>query len=277
MKRVCRYFEKPWLIALVVVIVRCASSDTLQPIDDGMTTIGIYADRGAANACVIAAENMFEWMGYTVERINAEAVNNGDIRHIDVFYFPGGSARPYIEDISEQGKDNIRQLVDNGCAYIGTCAGGLFAAEIQIWEGTVYTEDHLGIFPGTGRGPVTEIFPYPEIGMCQVNLIKPHSITNTQPDSVWILFYSGPCFEPHDGADVDIIGQYEITNQIALVACQYGDGRVFLTGPHPEWEEDSDRDSISYFDGFDDMGSDWDLMREATRWCLYETGTDAFP
>ena len=52
-------------------------------------------------------------------------------------------------------------------------------------------------------------------------------------------------------------------------------GRVFLTGPHPEWEEDSDRDGVDYVqpsvaDRFDDQGSDWDLMRNAARWCLHE-------
>jgi glutamine amidotransferase-like uncharacterized protein len=161
-------------------------------------------------------------------------------------------------------------MIHSGSGYIGTCAGGLFAAETEIWQGTTYSQGQLGIFPGTAIGPISEIFQYPEIGMCQVNLHKPHPITDVEADSVWIMFYNGPYFIPESGVDIDTIGTYGITGSIALAACEYGRGRVFVTGPHPEWEEDSDRDSVSYFDNFDDLGSDWPLMRSATCWCLHE-------
>jgi hypothetical protein len=55
------------------------------------------------------------------------------------------------------------------------------------------------------------------------------------------------------------------------VAKEYDQGRVFQTGPQPEWEEDATRDGVAYFDHFEDQGSDWELMRNASRWCL---GTD---
>lgn len=245
-------------------------SGPLVPLDDGITTIGIYVDSGAAPACVTAAKNMFEWMGYTIAALDANYINNKDIQHIDVFYFPGGSAGPYVLDITSKGKEKIRSMIRAGSGYIGTCAGGMFAAEIQIWKGTKYTRGNLGIFPGTAIGPIPEIFDDPGIGMCQVNLHKPHPITDSQPGSSWIMFYTGPFFIPEAAANIDTIGTYEITGRLALVAFEYGKGRVFLTGPHPEWEEDHDRDSVSYFDNFDDHGSDWPLMQNATRWCLHE-------
>ena len=261
------------LIFLMFITLYCEGcSETFERTDDGIVTVGVYSDSGAAQACVIAAKNMFEWMGYTVDLIDANTINNEDIRDIDIFYFPGGSSRPYIIDITDEGKDKIRQMISAGSGYIGTCASGMFAAEVQIWRGTTYSEGQLEIFPGTAEGPIPEIFEYPEIGMCQVNLVHPHPITEGEPDSVWILYYDGPFFDPESGAAVEIIGRYQITDQAALVACEYGSGRVFLTGPHPEWEEDSDRDSVSYFDHFDDRGSDWSLMQNATRWCLHETG-----
>jgi glutamine amidotransferase-like uncharacterized protein len=105
--------------------------------------------------------------------------------------------------------------------------------------------------------------------MCQVNL-EAHPITEGEPETAWILYYNGPFFKPDPGAEVDIVGRYEIGGAPALVALEYGDGRVFLTGPHPEWEEDSERDSVAYFDDFEDRGSDWNLMLRATRWCLGE-------
>lgn len=245
-------------------------SGSIDPFDDGITTIGIYVDSGAAPACVTAARNMFEWMGYTIALLDADYVNSKDMRHIDLFYFPGGSAGPYVLEITSRGKDKIRSMIQAGSGYIGTCAGGMFAAEIQIWKGTRYSRGNLGIFTGNAIGPIPEIFDDPGIGMCQVNLHKPHPITNSQPDSVWIMYYTGPFFVPGSAANIRIIGTYEITGRPALVALEYGKGRVFLTGPHPEWEEDDDRDSVSYFDNYDDLGSDWPLMRSATRWCLHE-------
>ncbi len=259
-----------FLLSALITSAHLNCVDSLGPIDDGITTVGIYADSGAAWSCVTAARNMFLWMGYTVELIYASNVNNESLRHIDIFYFPGGSAGPYITDITPEGKDKLRQLIRNGAGYIGTCAGAMFAADTQIWRGQIYATDQLGIFAGTAQGPINEIFPYPQIGMCQVNLSTTHPIANGHPDSVWIMLYHGPFMTPNSGTTIDTIGTYDITGQPALIACEYGDGRVFLTGPHPEWEEDSDRDSVSYFDNYDDMGSDWPLMQSAARWCLPE-------
>ncbi|MDY7075456.1 MAG: BPL-N domain-containing protein [Chloroflexota bacterium] len=236
------------------------------------TTVGLYAGGGAASECVQAAQKMFEWMGYTVTRLDSDTVNRSEISHIDVIYFPGGSAGHFQEDISAEGRDKIRQLVHSGGCFIGTCAGALFAAERIIWEGEADPRPTLGLFPGTVEGPLPEIYTDHEHGMCQVNL-EPHPITGTKPDPAWILYYNGPFFSPNLGAEVDVVGRYEITDDPALVAFEYGGGRVFLTGPHPEWEEDDDRDGVSYFDRFSDQGSDWDLMLSATRWCLREIDT----
>lgn len=255
---------------ILILLLSLTCTHSLEPTDDGITTIGIYTDDGASQSCIIAAENMFKWMGYKIESLDAEKINYGEIRHIDLFYFPGGSSRPYCEDLTEVGKDKIRQLISGGSSYIGTCAGAMFAAETQVWHDTAYSSAQLGIFPGTAKGPIPEIYDDPGVGMCQVNLSKPHTITNSEPDSVWILYYNGPYLTPKAGVLVDIIGWYDITNTIALIGYTYGKGRVFLTGPHPEWEEDSDRDSVSYFDNYDDLGSDWPLMYNATQWCLYE-------
>ncbi|MDH4211045.1 MAG: BPL-N domain-containing protein [candidate division WOR-3 bacterium] len=261
-------FTGSFLIILMFNIAYCSESS--QPADNGIVTIGIYADSGAAVACVTAASNMFQWMGHEVFLMDADFINNKDLEHIDIFYFPGGSPIPYTRNITYEGRKKIRKMIEKGCGYIGTCAGGIYAAEFQTWHGETYSAGQLGIFPGTAAGPIPQIYELPEIGMCQVNLNKFHQITGAEPDSLWIMYYNGPYFTPSNASRVDTIGTYEITGKVALVACEYGKGRVFLTGPHPEWEEDDDRDSISYFDSHDDLGSDWTLMHSAVQWCLHE-------
>ena len=51
-----------------------------------------------------------------------------------------------------------------------------------------------------------------------------------------------------------------------MIALEYEEGRVFLSGPHPEWEEDSDRDGQAWPDGFDDDGSEWNMMLAVSLW-----------
>lgn len=243
-------------------------NETPQAADDKVT-VGLFSGAGAADACVTAASHMFEWMGYSIVLIDAQVVNHDDLTHIDILYFPGGSTGPYQEMIHAEGRDKIRDRIQSGGCFIGTCAGALYAAEQIVWNGSQDPREALGLLQGTGQGPIPEIYADPEFGMCQVNL-EPHAITGTDPDPIQILYYNGPFFKPDPNTEVDVVGRYEIGGEPALIAFEYGEGRVFLTGPHPEWEEDDERDGVQFFDKFDDRGSDWDLMRQATQWCLHQ-------
>ncbi len=265
-----RLFPLSLLLAIVLVLlVRCGDGVVS---DSGEIIVGIYADDGASPGCVGPADKMFKWMGCTNVLLYADDVNDKPLDKIDIIYFPGGSSGPYSEKISEEGKERIRAFVRGGGGYIGTCAGGCFASDTVVWLGYRYTEGHLGLFRGVADGPINEIYPYPDHGMCEIKYGAPeHAITQGLGPTEWIYYWWGPKFVPYEGADVDVIGTYAITGAPALVAFEYGDGRVFLTGPHPEWEEDSDRDGYPPSEEHADRGSDWPLMRNATFWCAKRT------
>jgi hypothetical protein len=53
-----------------------------------------------------------------------------------------------------------------------------------------------------------------------------------------------------------------------MIAFEYESGRVFLSGPHPEWEEDSQRDNSIWENEFDDQGSEWDMMMKVSLWLV---------
>ena len=241
--------------------------------DSSKTSLGadvaIYVDAVCWEESVIAAVNMFRWMGCSIESVGADLINNGDLGNFRVLCVPGGDMYRYSQDISSEGKENIRNFIRDGGGYIGICGGAYFASEIVRWRGTLLNMTPLGLFPGSAEGPNDAIVPYPEYAMCKINIIDvTHPITQSMGDSMWILYYWGPELVVEEGADVSILGVYDSSIHAAMVALEYGEGRVFLSGTHPEIEEDSDRDSVQFGDELDDQGSDWELMRKVVQWCL---------
>jgi glutamine amidotransferase-like uncharacterized protein len=230
--------------------------------------VALYSDRGAAENCLTATKNMFEWMGLGVEPIDAGYINSRSLVGFRIICFPGGDMYQYAQDISESGKSKIRAFISNGGGYIGICGGAYFTGERVYWQGTQLPMSPLAILPGATIGPVDSIAPYPNCVMCKVNItIHDHPITLAEPDSVWIMYCYGPQLIPDENADVDVLGLYDTGGQPVMIAFHYGRGRVFIIGTHPEFEEDSERDGIFFGEDFDDRGSDWGLMRKAALWC----------
>jgi len=96
---------------------------------------------------------------------------------------------------------------------------------------------------------------------------RTHPIADSLPEQMKIVYYpSSPYLQPYDNANVTIIATYEITENPAMVAFDYGNGRVFLSGPHPEIEVDSDRDGSDAFQELSDEGSEWPLLLEVMKW-----------
>jgi glutamine amidotransferase-like uncharacterized protein len=252
----------------MLISAACSKEPTVtEPTAD----IAIYADAGADDDCLDATRSMFQWMGYSVRYVTSYHIRNEGLDNYRLICFPGGDMYEYAQDLHILGADNIKAFINGGGAYLGICAGANYAAREIYWRGDKLNMISLGIFAGITRAPYDNIVPYPDYGMCRIDITDSlHPITATEADSAWMLYYWGPAFFPDSNATVDILGEYTITGDAALCAFAYGDGRVFITGPHPEFEEDDDRDGTTLGDEFDDRGTDWDFMKKATQWCLKE-------
>jgi biotin--protein ligase len=247
-----------------LLCINCQDSET--PFRE--TDIVLYSGPGVWEESLHAARNMFQWMGYSVTAVNAPYLNTEGLDGMKILCIPGGDMYQYARDISQTGKQHIRDFVASGGGYIGICGGGYFACEHVFWRGSQLPIEPLGLLPGSAVGPIDDIVPYPEYQMCKVNIVDTtHLVTQSQPDSAWMLYYWGPVFEPDHGAEVSILGTYDATGQNAMVALEYQLGKVFLIGTHPEIEEDSDRDSVEFGNQLHDYGSDWNTMRQAVLWC----------
>ncbi len=238
--------------------------------------VGIYTGSGADPYLRAAAGRMFRWMGCRTVGIAPADINAGDFRGIDIIYFAGGSTGPVRRDISETGRENLRAFIRGGRGYIGTCAGALMACDKNVWAGH---DDNYGLFriaPVTGIGPVQEQDGGESMRMMELSIDPEWNSVGREGYGVdpavpaYVLSINSPWFEIGDSGGVTVVTRYSGCGKPAYIACEYGAGRVFLTGPHPEIEEDDARDGNSYFDSFDDAGSDWPLMRMAVDWCLGE-------
>lgn len=259
--------RKYWLsvFGAVLLMIHCQQSH----LPDKSDIVALYADQGCWEESVQAAEKMFQWMGYTVELVDADHIVKGELNNFGILCVPGGNMYQYAQNLSSEGVENIKNFIHNGGGYIGICGGAYFAAKKVIWQAEQLPMTLLEVFRGTAEGPIDEIVPYPDYGMCKLNIVETtHPITESGPDSSWMLYYWGPILLPNRDANVTILGKYDKVNQPMMLAFDYGLGRVFLIGTHPEIEEDSERDGVIFADELDDRGSDWELMRKAVFWCV---------
>jgi glutamine amidotransferase-like uncharacterized protein len=268
--------QKFYSLLIIILLFSCAKEKSVEltplvPINNDppeTIIIGIYSDEGANPYCARIATRMFKWMDYDIREIMATDINSNNLGHINLIYFPGGSTLPYRTKITDAGRTNLRNHIWNGCAYIGTCAGALIACEKNIWKGSDHNEGLFGIFPGIGIGPIPELPRYPDVCMTEIELDNTHQIAVQEGGSMWLLYINSPYFESETSNVFQTIGNYTTNNKPALVLSTFGQGKIFLTGPHPEFEEDSDLDKNNYYDNLSDRGSDWEMMKAAVKWCL---------
>jgi glutamine amidotransferase-like uncharacterized protein len=231
--------------------------------------VAVYAGAGTWEDSVRAVQEMFRWMNYTVETVSAEYINNNGLEAFRILCIPGGDMYNYAQDISSKGKENIKEFIHNGGGYIGICGGAYFAAEKVFWQGSQLPMTALGLFAGTATGPIDEIIPYPNYTMCKVNIVNHvHPVTQSEQDYEIMLYYWGPALIPNTDANVTVLGNYDKGNQTAIVAFEYFQGKAFLIGTHPEIEEDSNSDGVTFGDELSDEGSDWYLMQNAVSWLM---------
>jgi len=256
-----------FLIIFFVLSVFPSPSIALEGAD-----IAVYTDNGtgAWEDGIIAFENFLNWKGISHERVTAVDINSNDLRPLyQAVYFPGGYAWYYKVAIDENGLQNIRDLVNSGGGYIGICAGAYFASDSVYWEEDGLLDYPLDLFNGTARGAVDVIAPWDDYTMTKLNMNLSNPINEFEPASEQMLYYGGPVFIPHAGQQVDTIALWDVLgDSLAAINFDYGSGRVLLLGPHPEIEEDSDRDSSDFAQELDDAGSDWPFLWSAIDWLL---------
>jgi len=274
------YISSIILILLILVnfiVLSNPSRSITQDLSD--IQVAFYDGEGAWEYGRVVMINLFEWMGCNITMVRGDDIINGCLVNFDVLYWPGGHYPAYWDEMGLAGKLAVQEFVRKGGGYLGICAGGYYACDYIVWmddsalpaptykvEGD---ELNLDLCPGVAIGPIFEIVDRPEPGyaMTRIDIInRSHPITDSLPEYMQIIYIGGPYFELYEGRNVTVLGTYNVTGTPAIVALPYGDGWVFLIGPHAEVEEESDRDGQDPTPELSDEGSDWPLLFEAMKW-----------
>ncbi|MEK6854621.1 MAG: BPL-N domain-containing protein [Nanoarchaeota archaeon] len=256
---------------LGLFVVSIANASALQGAD-----FAIYTGSGTWEHSISAFEKFLEWKGMTWEEVSAWDVNNNDLRPLyRGIFMPGGWAYNYKKSIRDSGDQNIRDFVNSGGAYIGMSAGAYYACDNVRWEGQDYPY-YLNLFHGDCVGPIEEIAPWPEYVMTTMDINQQHEANLYEPATEDILYYGEPYFVAYQGQEMQTFASWNVPSNPAadgasgIIGFNYGQGRALLVGPHPEIEEDSDRDGNNFGEELNDNGSDWPFLWSAVDWLLQE-------
>ncbi|MHA2289144.1 MAG: BPL-N domain-containing protein [Promethearchaeota archaeon] len=227
--------------------------------------VAIYNNQGSDInlASRIALEHMFLWMGADVENISPINIRNGDLVGFDILAIPGRSDSTTFYELDTQGVSNILNFVRSGGSYFGICGGVHFAARNDV-----------NLFLGTIAPVPGEIFS-PHIVQMRINTQSTNPDLSALNETFSTLFWGSTYFVPDNPDQINSIAEYSNCNESGMISYRYGRGSVFLSSPHPEFEENNDRDGTSSFDSKNDLDSEWNLMLKVSSWLVKVTTTEA--
>jgi glutamine amidotransferase-like uncharacterized protein len=261
---------KVLFLLVIFSLVSCKKNDATAPdstsskykLDDSVSTsikVCLYLDTGVFESCKTNTVNMLNEMQCNYSVINRDSILNGALSHYNLLLMPGGDMWQYRSYLAPAGMAKITEYVSQGGGYIGICGGSYFAAYQIVWRGWVNQPRDsisiygLNLFPAIADGPIEDFAPSYVDSKCQIKIVQPgHPIATDLPDVVQPYYDHGPMFLFDDSINVSTFGRTVMGNKKIILSFQYGIGKVFLTGAHPE----ADNSRLS-----------WVMVKNAVKWC----------
>lgn len=228
------------LLASLDMLDTSVSTDQITSRDGNSSGIrlAVYAGAGTGKGMHHLLVEMQGLPGSTVLPIGPEEIRAGELRHFNVVLFPGGSGSRQGESLGEVDRRCVRQFVEQGGGYIGICAGAFLAT--AEWPNALNILDAKT--PSTqwkrGRGVVQmELTP------------EGRKILHVNSVSCEVRYHNGPIFMPAERSNLpeyrslavfrSQVADYSATDggmvgAPAIVASQFGKGRIVCFSPHPE-------------------------------------------
>jgi len=207
---------------------------------DESIRVAVYRGAGASDTCANASKEILNGTeGFEADFVSAEQIQEGKLKEYDVVIFPGGTASGESKAIGEKGWEELRAFVQNGGGYVGVCAGAymalykptrstgnLISAELQ--EGEWERGEALLEIEFTSEGRQALDAPEGRLNVAYQNGPVIHRAdTNALEPYVVLAYFRTEVAENDAPEGVQI-------DSPAIVAAEYGKGRVLICSPHPE-------------------------------------------
>ena len=234
---------------------------------------GIFHDENNSN--IIIARMLDIAPEYELTLLSPEDYANGALEGLDLVIQPGGGCRKQYNALGEKGTEALRRFVLDGGKYYGVCAGAFLALQ-QSRE----NYPRLGLVPFKGDDPSH----YRGKSPIAVELTEEgKTVFEGSKPTRSIIYAGGPAAVPGapvEDVDVKVLAKYagrtiSTTNpnpvepmdgKAAIIAGRVGKGKVFLSGPHPEFEEgafDMVRSGMKYLTGVSPSPVEYGRVRGA--------------
>ncbi len=217
------------------------------PATSGTTRVAVFDDAGANETKVLKV--LDNRLDLVVCHVGPKDMCPVVLEQFDVLLFPGGSGSEQGEAIGEQGRAHVRQFACDGGGVIGICAGAYLCSSHYTWSlhlmnSSVFNK--MVEIPGEGsksmwfRGQATEV---------DVEVTKEGAEILGIEGLYSIRYHNGPVLSPGDKPRLPTYkplaffrsenGIYEpqkntMVGAPAVVAAQFGKGRVLAISPHFE-------------------------------------------
>ncbi len=260
-----------------IVPVSAETTGDSTPTDLSGITVGIYEGYinsidPRVNESRQALHKMFTWMNASVFIFNATDLLNGCLWACEILAIPEGLGPITERRLTDDGLQVIREWVALGGSYIGVRGSAAMAMNGSYFEGYTTTFD-LALVNGTSY-EVEELDPL-QMTNVSINRDSTGPDLSDMPVNQSVLFRTGRYFVPSERQEIICIANYTHNNQPAMIAAEYGEGNLFISSPHFEYEENGDRDGTDYMDDFDDPDSEWPLLLTISRWLVDSSPTVA--
>lgn len=217
--------------------------------------VAVYHGLGVMSSSYTALTKMFEWMNATVGNVTADQIQSDVLYEYDILVVPGGSETTCNNELDTEGKEKLKDFVATGGSYFGICGGATFGANF------------MHFLNGSMR-QVLEPVEVIHMTTMHINQSSTGPDLSDCPENVTTMYYGSQYFVPDEGFPVHTVATYDYNDRAGMIAFEYQNGTVFLSSPHPEYEEGSDRDGTTFQDEFDDPESEWDILLQVSRWLI---------
>ena len=222
---------------------------------DKRDVVAVYTGPGVWLESATAMQAALRSGNWKVDTLGVRRLLDGELSRYGILVVPGGDPNEISSAWGPIGRETVKDFVLTGGGYFGVGGGAVVAdSNANAWQG-------IGMFTGDAVWPVGKIAPYPQTVMTQIRLdYRIHQIAAGGLDHYTVLYRYGPEFITGAATSVDIVYRYELSNTPALVASRFGQGSYVLVGFQPEFEENSDRDSVTVGSHLLDPDSEWDMI-----------------